>query len=196
LVVLAAALLSASFLIEPVKLQLFPEGAQAEKDVNFDATMYGSGRPIIWKEYMEFFRGMPIDRQIAGIGIGNTGTQPWNDGLPYDTHNDWLQVLVFSGYVGLLLFVALNLALLRNILTLSGRERHLFIALFSAVAIMNFVSNSYVSRFGLGQMYYMLLAYVEVRRMGTSRSPGFRRRADVGLTGISQKSEAAQEETH
>jgi hypothetical protein len=61
---------------------------------------------------------------------------------------------------------------------------------------MNFVSNSYVSRFGLGQMYYMLLAYVEVRRMGTSRSPGFRRRADVGLTGISQKSEAAQEETH
>jgi O-antigen ligase len=160
LVVLAVA----SFMllsIEPVKKHLFPEAAQSERDLDWDASKYGSARPQLWGDHIERFLMMPIDRQLAGVGIGNNA-QSGGDWLSLDTHNDFLHVLVYTGYVGFILFLALNVALLRRVFGLPNQERYPFLALFGAVMVMNIASNSYVSRFGLAQMYYILLAYIEL----------------------------------
>ncbi len=140
-----------------IKPFLFPDIVMMEKEGG-SIESFGSGRPSIWADNLAYFSALPLDRQLAGIGVGNNEASP--QGL--DSHNDYLYVLVGTGIVGFLLFVMLQMALLRAILKLEGRDRYVYLSIFAAVFVMSFVSNSYVSRFGLAQMYYLLLAYVEM----------------------------------
>lgn len=172
LIVATAIILASSFMLsENIQKRFFPEGAWAEQASNFDVTDYGSARPKIWASQIKAFLGLPIDQQLAGIGIGNnlardaSGEDSWI--LSKDTHNDFFHVMVHTGIVGLLLFVVLQVAILRKIVTMDSSLKSAFFAIFAAVTIMNVVSNSYVSRFGLAQMLYLVLSYIELRPEGT-----------------------------
>lgn len=46
---------------------------------------------------------------------------------------------------------------------LNLRDKLPFLAFFLAVSAMNLASNSYVVRFSIGQMFFMVLAYIESR---------------------------------
>jgi O-antigen ligase len=142
----------------------------------------GSGRPSIWRHNLTIYESLPFDRQMGGVGVGNfvtgQGEQFLRDKISIDnvwsSHNDYLDVLMQTGAVGFVLFALMQLSLLRSILLLPGRERYVFLALFCAVALMNLLSNSYITRFGLGQMFYMVMAYAELRhepRTATARAP-------------------------
>lgn len=160
---------------------LFPDLVMIEKS-GYDLSYAGSGRPLYWKNNLEKFSALPIDRQLAGIGIGNkVGFQGYSGEGFVDSHNDILDVLMQTGIVGFLLFAALQIALLKEILRLSGPVRYCFFAIFIAVTAMNLASNSYINRFGLAQMYYLLLVYVGLQ------AANFRRIANVapGYSGIS-----------
>jgi len=172
--VVGALAVSAFFFFGPVKHYLFREAAQAKKDVTFNADLYGSGRPMIWGEYLDAFFSMPIDRQVAGIGIGNSKSKgnKNSDWLTIDGHNDFLDVLVFTGYIGLVLYLAIHAAFLSKILKLHGGERYGFLALLGAAMLMNFFSNSYFSRFALAQMLYAVLAYIELRPRSSEEAEG------------------------
>lgn len=119
-----------------------------------------SGRPYIWQHNLSEFAELSFDRKLAGVGIGNRyqvlrtgqGDNIWN------SHNDFLEVMMQTGIVGFILFMILQVLIFKQILALDKRDRPVFLALFLAVSFMNFASNSYVVRFGLGQMLYMLLA--------------------------------------
>lgn len=128
----------------------------------WQAEELGSGRPRIWQNNLNLFAAMPLDRQLAGVGIGNKLGTGGDEGF-MDSHSDMLDVLVQTGIVGLVLFLAIQLLLLTRILGLPPPVRYLFMAVFAAVTVMNIVSNSYVTRFGLAQMYYFLMAYVEIQ---------------------------------
>lgn len=139
----------------------FYEAVMAEKSQDDNIENVASGRPRIWEAVWGEFSQMPIDRKLAGVGIGNSWDKPGSDLKAIeDSHNDFLEVLIQTGYVGFLLFAALQIFVFLGILRLRGVERHVFLALFIAVAVMNFASNSYISRFGLGQMYYLVLSYL------------------------------------
>jgi hypothetical protein len=43
-------------------------------------------------------------------------------------------------------------------------ERGIFIALFVSVVVMMAVSNSYIWRIQVSQLYYMILAFIEISR--------------------------------
>jgi hypothetical protein len=62
------------------------------------------------------------------------------------------------------IFAWLQIAILRTILKLAPPEKYLFGALFGAVTIMMLVSNSYAWRIQVSQLYYMVLAYIEIRQ--------------------------------
>jgi len=127
-----------------------------------DAGELGSGRQGIWAHQIKVFAEFPIDQKLAGAGIGNkdpTGTR--TDVL--DSHNDWLDLPMQTGIVGLTLFVLLQFLILRAILKLRGQERYFFLAMFVAVNFMMAVSNSYVYRIAVCQTYYMVLALIELR---------------------------------
>lgn len=123
----------------------------------------GSGRTRIWKHNLSLFADMPLDRQLAGVGIGNKVAFGSKEGV-MDSHNDYLDVMMQTGIVGLILYLGIQIALIAATLKIPGREKHIFLAMYLAVAIMNVASNSYITRSGMAQLFYLVVAYVELRR--------------------------------
>jgi len=119
----------------------------------------GSGRPTRWANDFAMYARLPIDQQIAGIGIG---VRSMTEDSEVGGHSDWLRILWDTGIIGFVLFVWLQILILRAILRMHGSERHVFLALFVAVNIMNAVSNSYIARIQVGQLYYIILAFIEI----------------------------------
>ena len=151
---------------------LYYEAVMAEKSQEHSVENIASGRPRIWETVWGEFSGMPLDRKLAGVGIGNSWDKPGSNlKVIEDSHNDFLEVLIQTGYVGFALFLALHVLLLRGVLRLQGLERHVLLALFVAVVVMNLASNSYVSRFGLAQMYYLVLSYVALAMRSAEPRP-------------------------
>ena len=101
---------------------------------------------------------MRFDEWLAGVGIGHRTHFEAND--VWNSHNDFLEVMIQTGIIGFVIFMVIQLLFLRQILRMRGQEKYLFLALFVAVSAMNFMSNSYVARFSVGQIYYMLMSYV------------------------------------
>ncbi len=125
----------------------------------------GSGRPYFWAHNLSEFSNASPDRILAGIGIGNLVPMGTVDSAAeeniWSSHNDFLSVLIHTGVIGMLIFAALQIVMLKKILSIEGRERAAFLALFVAVLVMNFASNSYISRFALAQIYFLVMAYLD-----------------------------------
>ncbi|HEX7044863.1 MAG TPA: O-antigen ligase family protein [Burkholderiales bacterium] len=140
---------------------LLPEVAMMRQGIELDVMDLGSDRPRYWLNDLMVFADLPLDRKLAGVGIGAIAEH--SIGPRLYGHNDWLQILTQTGLVGLVLFLALQVAVLRRILRSHAEERPLFLALFCAVNVMMLVSNSYVWRIQVSQLYYMILAFIEIR---------------------------------
>jgi hypothetical protein len=119
----------------------------------------GSGRPARWANDIALYAKLPIDQKLAGIGIGVRSTSEDDE---VGGHSDWLRILWDTGIIGFVLFAWLQILILRAILRMHGRERYALLALFAAVNIMNAVSNSYIARIQVGQLYYIILAFIEI----------------------------------
>lgn len=131
-----------------------------------------SGRPYIWKHNILLFEKLTFDRQLAGVGVGNRihvlNTLPGEDDF-WNSHNDFLEVMIQTGIVGFILFSIIQVFVLFGIRSLPPPLRRPYVALFLAVISMNLASNSYVSRAGLGQSLYMVLAFAEWYRINNKR---------------------------
>jgi O-antigen ligase len=136
-----------------------------QKKGKVDLSDVGSGRPRFWRHNLAVFADLPVDQQIAGVGIGNRGSWLNMDSTAeiIDPHSDYLDMLGQTGVVGFALFVTLQVLLFRAIQRLPRSRKMPFLALFSAVNVMMLVSNSYTFRIHVGQLYYIILAYIEVR---------------------------------
>lgn len=131
----------------------------------WDMEKMGSGRPKIWGEQLYYFSRLRVDQQLAGIGLGNRlddSERTTEDGGLGSSHNDFLEVAIQVGVIGFVLFLLIQAALLWKVFQLQAREKWLLLGLLLAVVAMNIASNSYVSRFGIGQLFYLLIAYADV----------------------------------
>lgn len=131
----------------------------------------GSGRPFFWKHNIQEFLGLPMDRKLLGGGIGNDiamNTYRAGDSF-WDSHNDYLDVLIETGIVGFCLFFLIQIMFWIRIFRLDFAVRAPFVALMGSVTFMNFASNSYISRFHVAQLLYLVLAYVKFRSFGGGR---------------------------
>ncbi len=138
------------------------------------ADQIASGRPYIWSHNLAIFDKLPLERKLMGVGVGNRVEGIMSKEIRFggsesgfeirgvwNSHNDFLEAMMQTGLVGLVMFLGINLGLLVSIMKLPERDRGFFLALFLAVAFMNFSSNSYLSRFSVGQIYWMIMAYVQ-----------------------------------
>lgn len=142
---------------------LLPEISGKNQGMEINMMEMGSGRPTYWLHDFMLYLDLPLDQKLAGVGIG-TGDPAADTVVEYKLygHNDWLDILTQTGLVGLLLFAMLQFLILKAILRLPREHRHLFLALYCAVIVMMFVSNSYAWRIQVSQLYYMVLAFVEI----------------------------------
>ena len=131
-----------------------------------DKELIASGRPYIWSHNLNIFSNLSIDRKLAGVGIGNRRdvfSSAYSTDNVWNSHNDFLEVMMQTGLIGLLIFLFIQYQIFRRIQRLPSHDKTAFLALFVAVTCMNFSSNSYVVRFSIGQMLYMVMAYIESR---------------------------------
>jgi O-antigen ligase len=144
---------------------LVPELSAMERGVDVGVMDFGSGRLDFWVHDIKLFMDLPIDRKLGGVGHG--AGNPYNVGRisEYQVagHNDWIEMLLTTGFVGLILFAALQFLILRAILRMPGKERYLFLSLALAVDLMMWVSNSFAWRIQVSQLYYMILGIIETR---------------------------------
>jgi O-antigen ligase len=150
----AVAVLSAPFWIPRLLHEFAPDRRGGEPEM----MEMGSGRLIFWTRDFATFTRLPIDQKLAGAGIG----VEFSDVGELLGHNDWLRIVWDTGLIGFALFAWLQILILRAILRMRGSERHVFLALFAAVNVMMAVSNSYTLRIQVGQLYYMILAFIEI----------------------------------
>jgi O-antigen ligase len=134
----------------------------------------GTGRPFVWHHNLTEFSKVTFDRQIAGVGIGNKVGEGGVGDLTHEnfwpSHNDFLAVLIYTGIVGFLIFVMLQFAFLKKTLSLPGKEKYVFTALLLSIIAMTFSTGSYVSYYGLAQIYYLVMSYIEMQ-LRTSTVP-------------------------
>lgn len=160
-VVGTAALMLIALALLPLWLPaLLPEFAMRQRGIEVMTLDLGSGRPRMWLSDLQVFAALPIDRQIAGVGIGNRGDQS-ADQLIYG-HNDWLELMVQTGIVGVILYLTLQIFLFKAIRRVHGADRYVCLALFCAINAMMLVSNSFVWRIQVSQLYFILLALTEL----------------------------------
>jgi O-antigen ligase len=150
------AVLSAPFWVPRLLHEFAPDRRGGEPEL----MEMGSGRLTFWTNDFSNFMRLPIDQKLAGIGIGVEFT----DAGEFQGHNDWLRIVWDTGIIGFALYAWLQILILRAILRMRGSERHVFLALFAAVNVMMAVSNSYVLRIQVSQLYYMILAFIEIPR--------------------------------
>lgn len=141
---------------------LLHEFAPDRRTGELEYMQMGSGRLVRWAHDIAMYKRLPIDQKLAGIGIGVRDVDESDSADSVGGHNDWLRIVWDTGIIGFLLFAWLQILILRAILRMRGRERHVFLALFAAVNVMMAVSNSYTLRIQVGQLYYMILAFIEI----------------------------------
>lgn len=148
---------------------LLPEFAMSQRGMEVKTMELGSGRPMFWLSDLTIFLRLPIDQQLAGVGIGARRGEEAGEVL-YG-HNDWLELLTQTGFVGVGLFIVLQIVIFRKIRRMPGTERYAFLAMFVAVNVMMVLSNSYTWRIQVGHLYYMMLAFIEVRALAALEAP-------------------------
>jgi hypothetical protein len=139
---------------------LAPDVVMIEKGQG-EVSDLGSSRPKYWAYNVKLFLALPLDEQLAGVGFGNVSkNMDMGQGQIIDSHNDWLDLLIHTGVVGFGLFLWIQILILRMILKIKTEERYVFLAMFVAVTIMMFTSNSYLWRIQVSHLYYMALAFL------------------------------------
>jgi O-antigen ligase len=144
------------------------------KGVGSAVEMAGSGRPFIWGHNLRMYADLPFDQQITGLGVGNEiGVMPANGVITseyrfraWESHNDYLSALMELGGVGLALVVWIYYLLFQHARSAPVSVRPYYLALLMAVIAMNVLSNSYLNRFGLGQLFVMVMVGLDVARHG------------------------------
>lgn len=126
------------------------------------------------------------------MGIGNESRGTFGG-----AHSDWLSLFVSLGVIGVLFYsfflVSLVLDILRSPLEKSTKS--LYIAFVFSVITMNMASNSYLSRFDLGQFFFLILSTFYGMKNLSLTGHSFTTTANSELTRISTRLRAPSQMT-
>ena len=121
----------------------------------------GSGRIGGWTEILAVFFNSPLERQFIGLEIANKGGSFFGA-----EHNDLLSLLVAFGYIGLGMYLLIMAKILFDIslVRFNWAFKLVFFGIIISILGMNLGSNSYLTRFELGQYFCLMLAFLYARR--------------------------------
>ena len=163
LIIFLVVSLSAFILYEAKVELIFHDLVKAvETDRERDIEAAGSGRIHLWEIGFRYFQNLSFERKLIGIGLGNEGRMGTaREGTIPDSHNDFLTLLITNGIIGLLLYLALYLLIFLDMVRYRFDDKLFYwqLAILFSVIAMNLFSNSYVSRFELGQLFWTYVGF-------------------------------------
>ena len=115
----------------------------------------GSGRLGGWTGMVMSFLNEPLEMQFLGLGIGSEVKSFFGG-----SHNDLMSLLISLGYLGLSMYLLIYVFVVFDIIKskIDRVMKFIFLGIVFSVITMNFGSNSYLSRFELGQYFYLIIA--------------------------------------
>lgn len=133
-----------------------------------DINSASSGREWLWKHNLKLFSELPFESQLLGVGLGREA-KPYPGRMNVmwaGSHNDYLSLLVTVGVIGLLLYLLMyGVMLLDLMLTSWNRDlRYFMLSVIGPVLVMNLVSNSYIVRTQMAQLFWFLIGLLYVCR--------------------------------
>jgi O-antigen ligase len=148
----------------------FIDPLKGEDKIGMGIEGMGSGRIWIWKNKLIEFGRLPFERIFLGKGIGNETL--YGKTFFGASHNDFLSLLMCGGLIGVFLYFAVILTYFFDIVTSSCNRKikYTFLGLLIAILLMNFSSNSYVTRSSLGQYNYFYMGlFYSIKRLAENR---------------------------
>lgn len=125
-----------------------------------DLDAASSGRLSIWKHNIELFLDLPLYTQLLGVGLGKelTNLPGKVDKKWWGSHNDYMSLLITTGLIGVSLYLMIYSSIFYFLLRapIESRYRLFGTVVLCSVMIMNFVSNSYIVRFQMAQLFWFL----------------------------------------
>lgn len=130
-------------------------------DKSIDLDNASSGRLSIWKYNLRALKNAPFEIKLIGFGLG-TEVELINAGKKInliDAHNDYLEILISFGIIGFSLYLSINICIIYDLYrsNINRKYKRFFISFFVAIIFMNFLSNSYITRFELSQLFWFML---------------------------------------
>lgn len=133
------------------------------KTEHYDLNIATSGRLEVWEHNLAVFKDASLQEQIYGQGIRITEGLRDPQTKIWSSHNDYLELLMGVGVLGLLLYLILlcNLIWDISICSLNRQTKLLFGAILVTIIAMNFGSNASIFRAENAQYFwfYMGLFY-------------------------------------
>ena len=136
-----------------------------------DMANIGSGRIGIWTDAISQFRGLPFERCLLGIGLGNETL--YSHSFFGASHNDLIALLLSIGIIGLLLYLWIIGIFAFDILRsdIPRVTKYTYLGFLCAVSAMNFASNSYISRVPMAQYFFFIMGtFYAFRDLSMKRS--------------------------
>ena len=125
---------------------------------NLDAA--SSGRIYIWNHNIQLFLDSSLPQQLLGRGLGcESRTVIGSEVAVWQPHNNYLNLLMSVGVIGLFIYLSLLAFLLWDIYRsgLDKSRKCLFTGIIVSTAIMNFLSNAVVFRVELSQYFWLFM---------------------------------------
>lgn len=136
-------------------------GLDAISNGSFEQNAIQDGRVIIWRSALRIIR----NNLIFGVGIGDVKTELMKEyqrvgdqdliEKNYNVHNQFLEVLLENGVIGLMFF----LAILGYMLTIMFYEKNLLYGLFLMMIIIFFMFETVLYRFA-GVSFFALFSFL------------------------------------
>ena len=162
LAVIVFALLSVGFIAATVPLANFTRLTETSSEIS-DGNL--SNRGSIWEAALQLYTRSPV----FGIGTGSfpVAVEPIL-GHQAPPHNAFLRILVELGAIGLVLYVANFLVVLRPLLRLPGVEKLFYLCLWSALIVSMLPSNVEDAQYVWALLTLMATRQAYVLRLFTS----------------------------
>ena len=130
------------------------------KTSTHDINAASSGRIGIWSHNFKVFIESPLYSKILGNGIGSFTslvTGPYKHIKP--PHNDWLELVMATGIIGIILYLSIILIIVRDIKNsiLRTNLKWFFYAVIISSLITSFTTNGYVFRFENNQIFWLII---------------------------------------
>ena len=137
------------------------------KTKEFDANVASSGRLFLWGHNISLFLASSFDRKLLGygLGVGSTGVIG-ADFQIWASHNDFLQLLMALGSVGLLAYVLIFLVLLKDVYmyNIDKSIKYFYYGIIFSITLVNLASGITLYEVGLSQQFWLIMGLFYVFR--------------------------------
>ena len=125
-----------------------------------DLNEASSGRIEIWNHNLKVFVDSPFYSKLLGNGIGSeTSSFLLGKYRIRSSHNDWLELIMAIGVMGLVIYIGIIIVLVRDIISseIELNKKWYFISVIFSTGISSLITNGYIFRFEMSQIFWLLM---------------------------------------